>query len=64
MPDTNAEGEPSYYCETTRDTCEEKPGADPDPVRNFLDYSLDSCMNRFSKGQVRRMDAAYAKWRS
>ena len=60
--DTPAEGEPSYYCETGRDTCEEKPGADP--VRNFLDYSLDSCMNRFSAGQVRRMDAAYAKWRS
>lgn len=64
VADTNAEGEPSYYCETTRDTCEEEPGADPDPVRNFLDYSLDSCMNRFSAGQVRRMDAAYAKWRS
>jgi len=61
VPDTPDEGEPSYFCQTTRDTCK----ADPrlDPVRNFMDYSLDSCMNRFSKGQVRRMDVAYKKWR-
>jgi hypothetical protein len=59
--DTPAEGEPSYYCETTRDTCETSAGLDP--VRNFMDYSLDSCMNQFTPGQVRRMDAAYEKWR-
>jgi hypothetical protein len=61
VPDTPAEGEPSYFCETTRDTCESDPGLDP--VHNFMDYSLDSCMNRFTAGQVRRMDAAYEKWR-
>jgi hypothetical protein len=61
VPDTPAEGEPSYFCQTTRDTCASDPGVEP--VRNFMDYSLDSCMNRFSAGQVRRMDAAYEKWR-
>ena len=30
---------------------------------NFMDYSLDACMNRFSAGQVRRIDAAFVKWR-
>ena len=38
-----------------------RPGLDP--VHNFMDYSLDSCMNRFTAGQVARMDAAFAKWR-
>jgi len=61
VADTHAEGEPSYYCETTRDTCATDPGLDP--VRNFMDYSLDSCMNQFSKGQVNRMDTAYFQYR-
>jgi hypothetical protein len=60
VPDTAPEAEPSYYCET-RDTCT----ADllMDPVNNFMDYSLDTCMNMFTDGQVRRMDAAFEKWR-
>ncbi len=61
VADTAAEGEPSYYCETTRDTC---PAPGTDPVRNFMDYSLDRCMSLFTPGQVGRMDAAYEKWRS
>jgi hypothetical protein len=60
VSDTPAEAEPSFYCETTRDSCT-SPGLDP--VHNFMDYSYDSCMNMFTFGQVRRMDAAYAKWR-
>lgn len=61
VADTAAEGQPSFYCETTRDTCPVEPGLDP--VRNFMDYSRDSCMNMFTAGQVRRMDAAFEKWR-
>ena len=61
VSDTPAEAEPSYYCETTRDTCPEDPGLDP--VHDFMDYSLDACMNMFTAGQVRRMDAAFEKWR-
>ena len=48
-------------CETTRDTC---PAPGLDPVHNFMDYSLDTCMNMFTAGQVARMDVAFAKWRS
>ncbi len=61
VADTPAEAEPSFGCEGRRDTCADDPGFDP--VRNFMDYSLDSCMNRFSAGQVQRADAAFAKWR-
>jgi hypothetical protein len=60
--DTPAEAEPSYYCETKRDTC--KADTEADPVHNFMDYSWDSCMNQFTPGQVDRMDAAYLKYRS
>jgi hypothetical protein len=62
VADTPAEDEPSYYCETTRDTCPADPGLDP--VRNFMDYSLDSCMTNFTPLQARRMDSAFEKWRS
>ena len=61
VADTPAEAEPSFRCERRRDTCAEDPGFDP--VSNFMDYSLDLCMNRFSTGQVQRIDAAFVKWR-
>ena len=60
VPDTAAEAEPSFFCQTTRNTC---PAAGLDPVRNFMDYSQDACMNMFTAGQVRRMDVAFEKWR-
>ena len=60
VADTPAEAEPSFYCETTRDTCT-SPGLDP--VHNFMDYSYDSCMNMFTAGQAARIDAAFVKWR-
>ncbi len=58
--DTPAEAEPSFACQTTRNTC---PAPGLDPVRNFMDYSRDDCMNMFTPGQVRRMDTAFEKWR-
>src|SRR5687768_2574780 len=36
VPDTPHEAEPSYFCQTTRNTCRTSRGADP--VRNFMDY--------------------------
>ena len=34
-----------------------------DPVTNFMDYTDDSCMDRFSPGQITRMDALTQKYR-
>jgi len=61
VADTPQEGEPSYECPTTRDTCLADPGVDP--VRNFMDYSYDTCMNMLTLGQTSRMDAAFEKYR-
>lgn len=60
--DTAAEAEPEFDCTEGRDTCPDQPGLDP--VHNFMDYSLDSCMTEFTAGQVRRMDTAFAQYRS
>ncbi len=48
---------------TSADHARHLPEPGLDPVHNFMDYSLDSCMNMFTAGQVRRMDSAFAKWR-
>lgn len=61
VADTQPEGRPSYHCSSRRDTCPNKPGFDP--VHNFMDYSYDSCMNRFTAGQLDRMDRSFAKYR-
>jgi hypothetical protein len=42
------------------DTC---PGGGPDPIFNFMDYSLDACMYEFTKGQALAMRACYTFFR-
>lgn len=70
VADTPAEQYPSYACEIGRDTCHRvdvygNPYDDgPDPVQNFMDYSLDTCMNHFTPGQVSRMYALFAHYRA
>ena len=51
-------GAPS--CQLDRDTCA-APGTDP--VTNFMDYTDDACMDRFSAGQDARMDAQFTTYR-
>lgn len=59
--DTPAEAGPADGCPVGRDTCLDDPGRDH--VRNFMNYSYDSCMREFTAGQALRMDIAWAKWR-
>jgi hypothetical protein len=54
----------SFDCQTSRNTCtqiETYYGADaPDMVQNYMDYSSESCMNLFTKGQVAVMRGVLA----
>ncbi|CAE6416562.1 unnamed protein product [Rhizoctonia solani] len=52
VSDTPPEKIPGIGCAYGRDTC---PGGGKDPIHNFMDYSLDSCMDEFTPGQFKRI---------
>ena len=63
MSDTSAEKSPAYGCPVSRDTCTAKSYPGVDPVENFMDYSDDGCMFRFTEVQSSRMDGMAAQYR-
>jgi len=53
VDDTPPQETASKGCPVNRKTCPGTPGMDP--VRNFMDYSDDACMDNFTPGQTKRM---------
>ncbi|KIY62755.1 zincin [Cylindrobasidium torrendii FP15055 ss-10] len=60
VDDTPPEGEPTYGCPTSKDTCS---AAGVDPIHNYMDYGYDACMTEFTAGQAERAQAQLRTYR-
>jgi hypothetical protein len=63
VSDTPAEKAPQFGCpKPTPDSCPRAAGLDP--IENFMYYTDDNCMDRFTGGQDQRMDTLFSTYRN
>lgn len=55
------EREAAKGCPVGKDTCA---GGGLDPIDNYLDYTYDACMKRFTPGQIAKMKTVWAAFRA
>jgi hypothetical protein len=66
VADTPSERSPFFGCPGNKapDTCKGRNTPGVDPIENFMDYTDDPCMYKFSLGQADRADSMWATYRN